>query len=201
MQRIEYRTVDKSAWGDGPWQSEPDKIQWQDAATGYPCLIVRNGEVTGALCGYVGVSPNHPAHGLHYDGCTKAAADLRKVARRKASALWMEAKKTDPNAAPSYNLPEAPVVSVGLSEGLEVHGGLTFADGCGHGEEDRGICHKPDPGEPDNVWWFGFDCAHACDIAPAMSRDSDDVYRDVSFVTAECESLAKQLKAMEESNG
>ncbi len=41
MEKIEYRTVDKTGWGEGPWQSEPDKRQWQDEATGLPCLIVR----------------------------------------------------------------------------------------------------------------------------------------------------------------
>lgn len=36
METLEYRTKDKSTWGDGPWQQEPDKKQWQDAATGLP---------------------------------------------------------------------------------------------------------------------------------------------------------------------
>lgn len=65
METIEYRTTDKSGWGEGPWQQEPDKKQWQDAVTGYPCLIVRNRG--GALCGYVGVATGHPCFGLDYD--------------------------------------------------------------------------------------------------------------------------------------
>lgn len=28
------------------------------------------------------------------------------------------------------------------------------------------ICHVPKPGTSDEVWWFGFDCAHAWDITP-----------------------------------
>lgn len=40
MQTIEYRTIDKTAWGDGPWLNEPDKKQWQDVETGLPCLAV-----------------------------------------------------------------------------------------------------------------------------------------------------------------
>lgn len=41
---------------------------------------------------------------------------------------------------------------------VEVHGGLTYANRCqGH------ICHVPKPGEPDDVYWFGFDCAHSGD--------------------------------------
>lgn len=49
----------------GPWDSEPDKKQWQDPFTGLPCLLVRN--PVGALCGYVGVPAGHPWHGLGYD--------------------------------------------------------------------------------------------------------------------------------------
>lgn len=67
MQTKEYRTFDKSEWGSGPWDNEPDKLQWQDEATGLPCLIVRNCRVTGALCGYVGVVEGHPDFGKSYD--------------------------------------------------------------------------------------------------------------------------------------
>jgi len=59
MKNLEYRFTDKSDWGDGPWQNEPDKIQWLDEATGLPCLIVRGPQ--GSLCGYVGVSEGHPS--------------------------------------------------------------------------------------------------------------------------------------------
>lgn len=71
MEALEYRTVDKSNWGNGPWQNEPDKCQWRDEATGLPCLIVRG--PSGALCGYVGVSEGHPAFGKDYDS---VAADV-----------------------------------------------------------------------------------------------------------------------------
>jgi hypothetical protein len=149
MERIEYKTRDKSGWGDGPWQSEPDKIQWQDAATGMPCLIVRN--PVGALCGYVGVAPSHPAFG---------------------------------------HSPDEPDVSV--------HGGLTFAEGCSHGNEAHSICHVPGDGEPDNVWWFGFDCAHAGDLCPGMPTYvkpfGGESYRDVAYVMEQCQRLAEQLK-------
>jgi hypothetical protein len=65
MKKIEERYVDKSKWSDGEWQDEPDKMQWQDEETGLPCLIVRNGG--GALCGYVGVSRDHPLYEKTYD--------------------------------------------------------------------------------------------------------------------------------------
>lgn len=64
MSERSYTTIDKSAWGDGPWLTEPDKIQWVDPATDLDCLIVRG--PSGALCGYVGVLPAHPWHGDDY---------------------------------------------------------------------------------------------------------------------------------------
>lgn len=66
MKRIEYRTIDKSSWPDGPWKDEPDKIQWMDEATGLPCLIVRHGW-SGHYCGYVGVTRDHPLFDVGYD--------------------------------------------------------------------------------------------------------------------------------------
>jgi hypothetical protein len=174
----EYRTIDKSEWGDGPWQQEPDKRQWTDEATGLPCLIVRS-RLGGNLCGYVGVPPSHPAHGAAYgpkDYCHPT------------------------------NL-EAAI------EAIPVHGGLTFAAGCGHGDESTSICHIPEPGEPDDVWWFGFDCAHYQDYSPGLAatikrfsspewmkiRLLDESYRDVSFVENEIRVLAAGLAEMQRS--
>lgn len=62
MQTKTSTLIDKSKWGDGPWQQEPDAVFWQDPATDLPCLIAR-GDYTGALCGYVGVPEGHPLYG------------------------------------------------------------------------------------------------------------------------------------------
>ncbi len=72
-----------------------------------------------------------------------------------------------------------------------VHGGLTFADKCHEGGR---ICHVPEPGRPEHVWWFGFDCAHLGDVSPTYRLHSHDTYRDFQYVKEECESLARQLK-------
>lgn len=50
---------------EGPWVTEPDKIQWVDQATDLDCLMVRNRY--GAWCGYVGVTQAHPWFELDYD--------------------------------------------------------------------------------------------------------------------------------------
>lgn len=49
--------------GPGPWDAEPDKLQWIDEDSGYDCLIVRAVH-HGALCGYVGLPPGHPVYDL-----------------------------------------------------------------------------------------------------------------------------------------
>ena len=149
--------IDKSTWGDGPWQSEPDRVDF--VAHGFACMIVRHPS-HGHWCAYVGVPNTHPAYGKDYDDVD-----------------------------------------------VEFHGGLTYADRC----RDL-ICHVPQPGMPDDVWWLGGDFAHCWDLAPAMAaRERDlgldfaalrdtagfvDVYRDVAYVRAETERLAAQLAEM-----
>ncbi len=68
METKEYRTIDRTekGWPQGPWDSEPDKMQWPDAATGLPCLAVRH-ERMGHWCGYVGVPEGHPKFGASYN--------------------------------------------------------------------------------------------------------------------------------------
>lgn len=185
MQTLEYRTADKTTWGAGPWQDEPDKKQWRDEATGLPCLIVRNR--LGALCGYVGVTKDHPWHGKDYGQCVDPS---RHRDHEGGDDGWHYACT-----------PEGTV---------EVHGGLTFAAGCGHGEdESEGICHVPEAGEPDDVWWFGFDCSHSGDESPAMNARSraigtlrdggfggGEAYRAFAYVEQQIASLAKQIVAV-----
>src|SRR5262245_28942541 len=65
MKTIEYRWIDKEKWARGPWDQEPDKVQWSDLETGLPCLVVRHPRL-GNWCGYVGVSEDHPWFGQAY---------------------------------------------------------------------------------------------------------------------------------------
>jgi hypothetical protein len=98
----------------------------------------------------------------------------------------------------------------------DVHGGLTYSGACsGH------ICHVPEPGETEAIWWLGFDTAHAFDfwswsnrdafnafdqIRATISPDSATVhahgavlerYRDFGYVKAEVERLAEQAAALQ----
>ncbi len=139
--------------------------------TGLPGMLVRNG--AGALCGYVAVLPGHKLHGVRYN---QAPADPDFVGPPREYA-WEDYGDTP--------------------EGMfTVHGGLTYSDSCA-----GSICHIPEPGEPDDVWWFGFDCAHSGDDYPAnysgpFARrygNSSEQYKTVAYVQAEAEKLAEQL--------
>jgi hypothetical protein len=224
METRSYQTVDKSAWGRGPWQQEPDKVQWQDEATGLPCLIVR--AWSGALCGYVGVAEGHPLFGKDYSQCVQPQ---NHKAHEGDEEQWHH------SCTPG-----------GI---LSAHGGITFADFCTpHEQEDyakwldlmerskveaaqypRGdaarrvkeqshligryeawreqrqassICHIPGQGEPDRVWWFGFDCAHSGDSCPGSDGllkygfGGEACYRDLAYVRDQVAGLARQLKAL-----
>lgn len=164
-----YRTQDKTSWGPGPWQHEIDKMQWIDPATGLDCLIVRSAG-SGALCGYVGVPATHPWYGRHYYGCTLPTPCL--------AGTWCD---------------HAPISL------LDVHGGLTYSDTCAEDEpESTGICHIPLPGRPDNLYWFGYDCAHYRDLSPAwpMHTATKETYRTEEYVQEQCAALARQLVAV-----
>lgn len=152
-----YTTIDKSTWGPGSWQEEPDKIQWRDRATGLPCLVVR--APGGHWCGYVGVPPGHSAFEKDYDAVESLLPPCEEEGH------------------------------------LSVHGGLTYAGHCDEGPEETSICHVPEEGELDHVWWLGFDCAHSGDFSPRNHTRlvERERYRDLAYVRAETGALARQL--------
>jgi hypothetical protein len=145
----------KNSWGAGPWQDEPDRLEWRDGSTGYICLI-RRSEFGGHLCGYVGLPVGHPLVGK----------DLEKIDAR-------------------------------------AHEGLDYAGPC------LNDLRQTLPG-PAVVYWFGFYCARADDILPALTNLEDmpklrrvaekanpafrgRTYRTLDYVRRRCEQLAQQL--------
>lgn len=66
---------------------------------------------------------------------------------------------------------------------IDVHGGLTYGRDC--------LPMAP----PDGVnYWYGFDCSHAGDITPYTPiQQPNATYKDINFVTAECEYMAQQF--------
>jgi hypothetical protein len=70
MENLSYTTIDRKSlnWPPGPWDNEPDKVQWPDPSTGMPCLAVRNPR-HGHWCGYTGVEAGHPVYGTDCYDC------------------------------------------------------------------------------------------------------------------------------------
>jgi hypothetical protein len=165
MEKIELRgLVDRRGWAPGPWDDEPDKVEWRDIATGAPCIAIRN-LYLGFWCGYVAVPPGHPWHGLPPDDVHPGT--LREINFTGAC---------DPDTWPEPRL-----------------------------------CHTPQPGEPAQVWWIGFDCGYARDYAPSESlirhpgldesarrRGGHLIcrpYRSLAYVTVECAAIARAIVA------
>lgn len=202
MERIEYRDViDKTGWTRGAWDNEPDKIQWQDEATGLPCLIVRG--PTGSLCGYVGVAPGHPLHGTDYDatdfdvhGGLSFAHGCAEISREKWK-LWRTRQYDRREEAKKYPVGDAARDLKEWAKELEDYDAWMIRAKSSY------ICHVAAPGEPDPIWWFGFDCAHSGDLSPSYSGrygiGNHETYKPISYVEMECRSLARQIAAVTRS--
>lgn len=54
---------DKSSWGPGLWQNEPDRVDFE--AHGLACMLIRNS--MGNWCGYAAVERTHPLYEKHYN--------------------------------------------------------------------------------------------------------------------------------------
>lgn len=154
MTEVASTYLDKTDWIRGPWDNEPDRLEFEHA--GFPCLALRHDHF-GSWCGYVALPPSHPWAAMGFD-----------------------------------DIP------------ADVHGGFTYgAATCG-----SRICHKPKPGEPDDVRWIGFDCNHLDDLAPATEARRrefhatrgyatirhHDVYRDLEYVKDQCCRVADQAQ-------
>jgi hypothetical protein len=137
-----YRRGEFKGLKKGPWDSEPDTIEW--VFKNSLCKIIRNS--LGSLCGYACVYPGHPGFGEHYNHVEYSA-----------------------------------------------HGGLTFS-----GPEIGQTHHMNNDSE---IWYFGFDCAHAGDLVPYIGSFSSipklslsfEKYKDIGYVLTETEQLASQL--------
>ena len=147
LHRHEFTTVDKSDWGPGPWQDEPDKVAWVDPDTGLDCMAKR-----------------HERLGDPY---------LRAEAERH------------PHGDRAW-----------LLKRLERQGGMAFEEWVEDQRPHR-VCHVPPPGQPEEVWWFGFDCAHLGDHSPGVNGSfpspADDEYRSLFYVERRVAELACQL--------
>ena len=155
---------------------------------GYRCVTTFG--YLGHRCGYVGVPEGHPLYGKNYGDYTDYSLDdLEGNACDKMGAF------------PLFMAALAPKEKVRLELLFNVHGSLTYSS---KGEY---------PVESD-LWWLGFDCAHAGDgrdldklqelwgddpsIQTVIELEkrypiSDDVIRDLEYVQQECRNLVDQI--------
>jgi hypothetical protein len=199
-----YKTVNKSKWSRGPWDNEPDKVQYTDPDTGLPCLIVRH-PTCGQLCGYVGITEGHPDFEKDYDSVAAevhGGLTFSSFCQEETSEVflkWNASMKARTEEALRYPQGDA-------AHDWEQMGHLVDDyEAWREYHEASAICHTVEPGDNKRVWWLGFDCAHCYDLSPGLrrmldehgvgSRLRDETYRDIEFVKAEIASLAKQLKS------
>lgn len=132
-------------------------------------------------CGYVAIPSTHPLFQIGYSATVPGLVLPKNEPIGKRGVIpLLCASSTD--------------ITKGTTPDVyfDVHGGVTFS-----GFAQKGY---PAPDEQaKHLWWFGFDCAHAGDFTkgPHAYNPSDAVWRDVDYVTQECESLARQLADVE----
>lgn len=142
------------------------------------CLFVNNSH----RCGYVAIPKTHPLYGVRYSEECEALVPV------------LQAVKDGP-------VGKRGILSVVCADGkpspelvFDVHGSITYS---GRGGK------YPIPG--DDLWWYGFDCAHDGDkVRYSSSYESGGEERTLEYVEQECESLAEQLaqvSAVEAASG
>ncbi len=132
-------------------------------------------EVGSHRCGYVRVDKCHLLHGKgSADNCPEL-----KEAYDKAMNGPIGKRSPIPLLLAAYSDND----EIRLDVLFDIHGGLTFAGK---------LCKEYDPNQG---WWFGFDCAHAGD---GFGPFSDGPVRSQEYVEQECESLAQQLSEIKE---
>lgn len=171
--------IDKSKWPPGPWSGEPDSLEWKDERTGLKCRIKRN-KVLGNLCGYVGVPPGHAFFGWGAEDKIKFQRDLVGPHRIGKDIGIIDAFLFGTGDGGKTG-------TVPLAFALPAHGGVNYSGS-----------HSTDDGDEPGLWWFGFDCGHAGDVAPALVRYGiDGEYRTIEYVKDQCAKLAFVLRKLE----
>lgn len=156
-------------WGPGPWQHEPDRIQWT-SAHGYVCLMLRNlgseGDIaiyggpgwSGHWCGYVGLPPGHPMLSPDFDDSIEVHGGITGGGRCREESNGFH---------PEYRMCHVP--APGQPDEL-----IWLGFDCNHGG------YSPDD-----------------DLSPlkAGRGEACGTYRNVEYVRRQCELLAEQAAA------
>lgn len=179
-----YRVPGRHPSGDGPWSAEADKVSWIDPETGLPCIMRRGRD--GALCGYVGVGPDHPLAGVGEEALPHDPPMVVHGGVDYSSPC--EERQPDEVSVCHVRLPRA----VSGRSGPPVHPPF----------DARTMVALADL--PDELWWFGFSCNQPYDLIPGdrgvapLGLENGRIYRDERYVVRETSNLAAQLHAIAE---
>ena len=164
MKTIEYTNpdlLDREGWPAGEWDNEPDKIQWRDETTGFPCLIVRNR--MGGLCGYVGVPRGHRFYMVDYDSVSlgdEMEYNENNYPPAHGGLTFSNKCLDGPENSTICHLPE-PDDFACIHEARKWWNEREGADDAAQRHPFSRYC--PDCEaivSPDETYWLGFDCAH-----------------------------------------
>lgn len=149
---------------------------WLFKHKGLLCCVKRNYNC-GNLNGYVAIDKDHGLYGKNYSD-TIQLPQSPKFNGNYIGLLGIDDEEAKEN-----------IYSIDMA--IDVHGGITFAADNLYGIEKNIF---------GDLWWFGFDTAHAGDLKPFQtdidrkySYHDDSVYRDFEYVKSETIKLADQL--------
>ncbi len=135
-------------------------------------VIMTIGRMTNHRCGYVAVTPEHPAYGKEYseqlDAISQADVNETPIGKKSPILILTAMVRSDD---------EHNKIRRSIDVWLDVHGGVTYSS-----SKDKGTY----PIDYENLWWFGFDTAHYGDDERNGGQPQD-------YCIAECEKMAAQL--------
>lgn len=157
-------------WPDGPWNKEPDRVQFEHE--GLPCLLIRN--ELGAWCGYVGVYIDSPLFGIcdsEIELPSHCEVNSFESSVEREDKLWLE-----------LPLPEdVPIDVNNIEEAIDNHVRVPlrvwfFGFDC---------CHYRDLVPGMGVLTKGID------------KHMRGVYRDYKYVVQVCKDMAEAIRLIE----
>lgn len=149
------------------------------------CVVIMG--TVGTRCGYVGVHKDSVLYGKDYNETIPIKIkELRgqPVGKRNSIDLFSMALKDEDE-------------NINIGYYFDVHGGLTYSG-------------KGDYPVKSDLWWFGYDCAHAGDAKDLskltdkekefelkFSMPNNEIHRTLEYCVDECKSLANQIEVLE----
>lgn len=166
---FDFVDADVSQWPPGVWSVERSSFAWVDSRTKLQCAMIRHH--LGHWCGYVAVPEGHPLHGKKYQEHIQLPMSYLNVAMQRTTSIDDVGVMNMFITAMSENPAVGEDGYIDLPLILPAHQGITYTEADEQGR-----------------WWFGFDCAHAGDFLPGVSKwlssaiTKDWVYRDQDYV-------------------